>query len=581
MSEIKSMSLAAKIVLVVIVIIVISTALVGAVSYYLNRNDLINQNAERALAISTAVIAALDKTEFETMMTTGVQTAYYEWFKSFLDEIYRENNLFYLYVVDKKYDDNMYYFAEGYDASRRDDNRTELRDPDPIEAYDEELFITIHDGVETTTKIYFSEGYGYMVSGFAPILNTRGEVIGAVGVDISVDDVVASSNRFGLLIVLFIIILCVLTGIFFTLYVKRTIGQPVADLTEAAEKIAKGDVGITVTSRSNDELGRLTESFTGMVEATKDQERILSLLADGDLTIDVIPRSDSDTMNIAMQKMIENLRRMFFEITASTAQVTLGSRQLADGAQDLAQGTTEQTGSVDKLSQTIAEVAVKTKGNADNASQSANLAGMIQISAEKGSQHMEAMIQAVNAINEASLGIGKVIKVIDDIAFQTNILALNAAVEAARAGQHGKGFAVVAEEVRSLAKKSSDSAKDTGRLIEDSIEKTRLGVKIADETYSSLTEIVSGIRESKNIASEIAAASGQQSDTILQINNSIEQVAQVIQRNSATAEQLAAASEEMSSQAYLLEDLVSRFKLKGAPDGLGLPSPGKGDDATL
>ena len=581
MSKIKSMSLAAKIVLVVIVIIIISTALVGAVSYYLNRNDLINQNAERALAISTAVIAALDKTEFETMMTTGIQTEYYEWFESFLDEVYRENNLFFLYVLDKKYDDSMYYFAEGYDASRRDDKRTKLRDPDPIEAYDDELFITIHDGIETTTKIYFSEGYGYMVSGFAPILNTRGEVIGAVGVDISVDDVVASSNRFGLLIILFTVILCVLTGVFFTLYVKRTIGQPVADLTEAAEKIAKGDIVITVSSRSNDELGRLTRSFTGMVEATKNQERILSLLADGDLTVDVIPRSDSDTMNLAMQKMIMNLRQMFLEITASTTQVTLGSRQLADGAQDLAQGTTEQTGSVDKLSQTIAEVAVKTKGNADNASQSADLAGMIQLSAEKGSQHMEAMIQAVNAINEASLGIGKVIKVIDDIAFQTNILALNAAVEAARAGQHGKGFAVVAEEVRNLAKKSSDSAKDTSSLIEDSIEKTKLGVKIADETYSSLIEIVSGIRESKSIASEIAAASGQQSDTILQINNSIEQVAQVIQRNSATAEQLAAASEEMSSQANLLEDLVSRFKLKSAPDGLRLPSPSKGDDAIL
>ncbi|MCL1820937.1 MAG: methyl-accepting chemotaxis protein, partial [Oscillospiraceae bacterium] len=184
---------------------------------------------------------------------------------------------------------------------------------------------------------------------------------------------------------------------------------------------------------------------------------------------------------------------------------------------------------------------------------------------------MDEMTVAVKEINTASQSIQKVIKVIDDIAFQTNILALNAAVEAARAGQHGKGFAVVAEEVRSLAAKSADAARDTGGLIANSMEKAELGTRIAGETAASLAEIVSGINESSQIVSEIAQSSEEQSAGITQINHGIDQVAQVVQQNSATAEESAAASEEMSGQSSILEELIAQFKLKGAT-GRGIGS---------
>ena len=238
------------------------------------------------------------------------------------------------------------------------------------------------------------------------------------------------------------------------------------------------------------------------------------------------------------------------------------SKQISDGSQMLAQGSTEQSASIKDLSDSVAEIADKTKSNAGTAVKAANLAETIKENAENGSRQMDEMMMAVNDINEASGQISKVIKVIDDIAFQTNILALNAAVEAARAGQHGKGFAVVAEEVRNLAAKSAEAAKNTSSMIENSINKANLGVRIAGETAVSLSEIVTGINESSKLVREIAKSSEEQSLAINHLNVGIDQVAQVVEQNSATAEESAAVSTQMSSHASELKDLIDVFETK-------------------
>ncbi|MCL2057803.1 MAG: methyl-accepting chemotaxis protein [Oscillospiraceae bacterium] len=383
-----------------------------------------------------------------------------------------------------------------------------------------------------------------------------------------------------------VLVFSVLVAIFFAYYVSGLISKPLAALSDFMKRAgSSGNITlipedvktIEEFSHIKDEIGQTIGYCSSFIKHVTDISGSLEVLANGDLTVEIKPLSDEDTMGVSLKKMIANLNRMFSEIQASTTQVSTGSRQVADGAQELAQGATEQAASIQELSSSIAEIARKTKENSETAEKTSKLSASIMENAEKGSHQMDDMITAVKEINEASQSISKIIKTIDDIAFQTNILALNAAVEAARAGQHGKGFAVVAEEVRNLASKSAEAAKDTGDMIQNSMEKAELGSSIAEETSKSLNEIVSGINTSSKLIEEIAEASEEQSEGITQINIGIDQVALVTQQNSATAQQSAAASEEMSGQSDTLQQLISRFKLSNASGSYrGLPDGGMG-----
>jgi methyl-accepting chemotaxis protein len=362
-----------------------------------------------------------------------------------------------------------------------------------------------------------------------------------------------------------------LISVFLALYISGLISKPLLPLTSFLRRASStGNIrlrpedvqALSQYAGRKDELGQNLSAMGKFIERISEVGKELETVADGDLTASFAPLSAEDALGLSLQKMTENLNAMFGDIHASSGQVSSGSKQIADGAQALAQGSTEQAAAVEQLSASISEIAEKTKENAAMADKAAALSESIRQNAEKGSNQMGQMTQAVKEINDASQAISKVIKTIDDIAFQTNILALNAAVEAARAGQHGKGFAVVAEEVRSLASKSAAAAKDTAELIENSMEKAGLGAKIAGETAASLGEIVSGIHESSALVGDIAASSEEQSQGIAQINKGIDQVAQVVQQNSATAEQSAAAAQEMSGQSAMLEELIRQFKIK-------------------
>lgn len=287
------------------------------------------------------------------------------------------------------------------------------------------------------------------------------------------------------------------------------------------------------------------------------------IIAGGDLT-QTLEVTAHDEIGIAA----ENFETMRRELNQSMAEIHVAANQVAAGAQNvsqasvsLSQGAAEQASSVEELSASISEISSQTASNAANAEKANELTDVARSHAKVGDADMQEMLGAMEEINTASANISKIIKVIDEIAFQTNILALNAAVEAARAGQHGKGFAVVAEEVRNLAARSAKAAKETTELIEDSMAKVEHGRAIAGKTAESLQSIMANVSEVADIVSAIAKASGEQKVALEQIDQGVLQVSQVVQSNSATSEEAASASEELSAQAERLRDTAARFKL--------------------
>ena len=357
---------------------------------------------------------------------------------------------------------------------------------------------------------------------YLPIVSASGERIGMFFVGAPSAPVIEVQHRFVRNMILTIIVLVLLIGGLATGIIANQMKQ-ILEVQKTLAAIAGGDLsGSDITFNGQDEIAKLSQ--------------------------------DANTMKNAMKSIMEN-------IASSAEQVAGGAKNISDSSMVLSQGAAQQASSVEELSASIAEISSQTKSNANNAERANGITVVTRTNAEEGNEDMMRMLQAMEEINASSGDISKIIKVIDEIAFQTNILALNAAVEAARAGQHGKGFAVVAEEVRNLAARSAKAAKETTELIESSIEKVDNGQLSAQQAAEKLKTIVENVSEVADLVESIAKASKEQSLAIEQINQGVLQVSQVVQANSATSEESAAASEELSRQAELLSEAVRKFKI--------------------
>ena len=366
-----------------------------------------------------------------------------------------------------------------------------------------------------------------------------------------------------------IIVACILISILIAIRISKSIANPMGLCSKRLVELSKGGLSSPVPEvDTKDEIGILAGATKELVEKLKvvilETTYVLEEMAKGNFNIshDTEYSGDFASLHSSLVLIIQSLNHTLSKINEASEQVSSGSDQVSQSAQALSQGATEQASSVEQLSATINEVSLKIKENAADATDASQLTTEVGSQIMRSNEQMQEMMQAMKEISNCSDMINKIIKTIEDIAFQTNILALNAAVEAARAGAAGKGFAVVADEVRNLASKSADAAKNTTSLIEDTIRAVENGTQLADETAQSLLSVVEKSKEAVEKVDRISTASKEQSDSIVQIMQGMEQISGVVQTNSATAQESAAASEELSRQAQLLKQLVEEFRLK-------------------
>ncbi len=379
------------------------------------------------------------------------------------------------------------------------------------------------------------------------------------------------TGRIGVLLMLvFSVLLCAVD----IKYLLRQIKKPLVMLSAAAGKVAVGEISVDLPKECDlREIEELGDAFRQMTDTLQRQADVMNRISEGDLCAEITAYSEKDTVGTALAKLLQDDNHTFGAIRSATGEISHGSSQIAAASQTLAQGSTEQASAIEQISASVADIASKTKDNAGQADEVNRIVLQAKEDVVAGNIRMQEMVAAMEEINEASENIQKIIKVIDDIAFNTNILALNASVEAARAGEQGKGFAVVAEEVRSLAGRSAEASSRTEEMIEDSIVKVRRGGELAKETAEALQVISEMIEKITNLSEEIARSSNEQASATAQIDLALTQVSQVVQTNSATSQECAAASEQLSGQAMGLSQELSRFKLKKETGNMSYQAP--------
>ncbi|CAG0946967.1 partial Methyl-accepting chemotaxis protein IV, partial [Anaerolineae bacterium] len=347
--------------------------------------------------------------------------------------------------------------------------------------------------------------------------------------------------------------------------VNDTLDAVIGPLNVAAEyvdRISKGDIPAKITDNYNGDFNEIKNNLNNMLDYLTEMAEAAKQIANSDLTATVTPRSNKDVLGNAFVQMMDGLNGTMRQTTMAVAQVAQSVDQVRSVSQDLASGAEETSSSVEEVTNNLERTDNQVKSSAENAGTANQLVGQTATLADAGQQKMQTLTQAMGAIAQSSQEIGKIIKVIDEIAFQTNLLALNAAVEAARAGQAGRGFAVVAQEVRNLAERSAKAAKSTAELIEEAGRRTQDGVKLTDETGTALTEIVQNGVKVKDLVGEIAAASEEQSKSIAQINTAMAQVNQGAQSSSAQSQELSSTADELGGLADQLRQEAARFKLR-------------------
>ncbi len=445
---------------------------------------------------------------------------------------------------------------------------TDLNKAEPYISQIRELCLLITDEAN-------DEAMDLLMNHYKPYMDDVREKLNLVGETADVNAYAkvtegAQLSKMADVIVIALIVLAVAVALVLAMVMSEGIRKPVTEMRQASQDLAGGKLDTSITYSSTDELGDLANNMRSLVDTFKsiitDIDYTLGEMGNGNFNV----RSRSANSYVgsyasileAMQTLRDTMSETLSKIDVSADQVNSGGEQVSSGAQALAQGATEQASSVEELAATINEISHQVESTAGHAktAKDENIQSHKEI--QVCSAHMDELMKAMQAIDTKSQEISRVIKTIEDIAFQTNILALNAAVEAARAGSAGKGFAVVADEVRNLATRSQEASKSTASLIEETVKAVNEGTRLSSETDAALRNVVESAQKVLDAVTLISDATEEQSRAVAQVTQGIDQISSVVQTNSATAEQSAAASEELSGQANILKELVGHFTLK-------------------
>ena len=419
------------------------------------------------------------------------------------------------------------------------------------------------------------EAYEVMKSNYVPILNQMADLLQQIA-DVAGENAQTMvkegeyAQTSAIIVIMLIMALSIMAAALLGIYISNSIRKPVKEIEDAAVQLANGKLdGVHVTYMSRDELGQMSDSIRDLISYQKtiieDISDILGDMSEGNFKVQSnvkeYYRGRYDCILVAMRKLRNRLSNTLGQISQSARQVADGSEQISSETQLLAIGAEEQACSIEKLAAAVNEISEHVRETKENANEARGQTDQAGEQVLESNQQMQEMIRAMNIISEKSSEIYKIVKTIEDIAFQTNILALNASVEAARAGEPGAGFAVVAREIRALADKTAIASKNTAALIEESVSAVKNGEKVARATADSLLQVVKSTKQVVLVVDRIASATENENVSISNITAEVSQISDVVQNNVSTSEELAAASEEFSTQAQILGNMIGQFKL--------------------